>query len=82
MIGMHATTEIHYKEFEDHWECRQGFGMFGGQNMTDEQLDKINRDPFHAEFYDNYHFGKGSSKEEALENMKSEMGLMAESIWF
>ena len=80
---MYATTRIRTKKLEDGtFECRQGFGLFGSQNMTDSELNKLDRDPFHPEFYDNFHKGEGDTKEKTIENMKESIKSTSQSIWF
>lgn len=63
---------------KQHW-CRMAIAIMGSYNMTDEKLATIS--PFDPKFRDNYVEGKGSSKEEALTNMRTEMKVMSDSLW-
>lgn len=64
------------------YECRIGFALFGSANMDEEGFKAANYDPFHALFHDNYHVGKGTTPEEAIENMKKDAASLYESIWY
>ena len=81
-IGVSGTTPCHLVQLNDNkYEARMGFALMGATNMTEEQFKRVDYDPFHPEFYDNYAVGIGATEEEAIENMKEFLCEVGESLW-
>ena len=80
-IGLSDLTEVHVKEEDGKITARMGFSLFGSSNMTDEQLEACDYNPFHEDFFDNFVEGEGASKEEAIAVMKVNMKKISSSLW-
>ena len=81
-VGISGTTAVVCKQQPDgSWECRQAIALFGGTNMSDEQLAACNRDPFHPDFHDNFASGKGATREAAEAALRQDAQEMADSLW-
>lgn len=82
MMGMAATTKIITKQIEPgHWEARQGFSLMGNCNMPDHDIEMCGYDPFHPEWHDNFHSGKGDSEQAAIEALKQSATETGEAFW-
>jgi len=81
-VGVNGTTDVHVREKDGKFEARVGIALFGSTNMSDEQFDACDNNPFHEDFHDNYADGKGDTKEEAIENMKKDMTKISESLFY
>jgi len=80
-IGVAGTTPCHIQKTEEGYEARIGVALFGMSNFNKEDFERVNYNPFHDEFYDNYCSGKGQTEEEAIEELKADMKDMADSLW-
>lgn len=81
-IGLSGTTDCHVQKQDDgRYEARIGFAVFGQTNMSVSEFEQVDYNPFHARFYDNYSSGFGNTQDEAIANLKVEMGQTAESLW-
>jgi len=81
-IGVCGTTDCHVKKLDNgQFEARIGFSLMGTTNMDEEGFENCNYDPWHAEFYDNYASGHGSTKELAIEAMKKDLHGMGDSLF-
>jgi len=80
-VGVSGTTEVHVKEQDGVFEARVGIAIMGHVNMTEDQFEACQHNPFHEGFYDNYSQGFGATVEEAIEDMKKDMEDTAESLW-
>ena len=81
-IGINGTTPVVFKEINGGFEARVGFALFGATNMTEEQMDAADRDPFHPDWFDNFCRGVGHTKEEALKALEADYEKISQSIWF
>jgi hypothetical protein len=79
--GLAGTTPVRIKKTADGYEARCGIALFGSTNMTDEQFEACNSDPFHVDFRDNYCSGNGATEEEAIGALEQDFKEMHESIW-
>jgi len=77
MVG--AMTYI--RKTGDVYEARQAIAIFGDFQMKEKDLEKIEYDPFHDDFHDNFVSGKGDSEEAAIRAMKKDSEQMYESLW-
>ena len=66
------------KDGNMHW-CKMAIAIMCSYNMTDQEIATIS--PFDPKFHDNYVEGKGTTKDEALENMQKDMTAIADSLW-
>lgn len=73
--------EVFIEKTNDGYEARQAVALFGSFQMKEGDLEKINYNPFHKDFYDNYVIGEGSSEEEAIEELKVDYKELYESLW-
>jgi len=80
-VGIDGLTDVFVKEDEGVFTARMGFALFGNSNMSEEQLEACDYNPFHDDFYDNYVQGLGSSRDEAVDNMKKNMKGISDSLW-
>jgi hypothetical protein len=81
-VGISGITSVVCKQQSDgSWECRQAIALFGGSNMSDEQLAACNHDPFHPDFHDNFTWGKGATREAAETALRQNAMEMADSLW-
>jgi hypothetical protein len=81
-VGVVCTTRVHVKiQSDGKFEARCGFSLLGLTNMTDEEFETCNYDPFHENFFDNYAFGKGDSEEQARSKLKAELKSIADGLW-
>lgn len=60
--------------------CRAVISIMGSYNTSEEYRKK--HSPFEPKFKDNFVEGKGRTKEEALNNMKTDLEAFCEAIWF
>lgn len=63
-------------------EARMAIAIFGNFNMPEEELAKIDYNPFHPDFNDNYAKGVGSTEQEAIAEMRKDVSDIADSLWF
>jgi hypothetical protein len=62
-------------------EARQAVAFFGSFQMPESDLEKINYNPFHVDFDDNYVSGKGATREIAIQALHLDAKDMADSLW-
>lgn len=80
--GCSGTTPVWIRVDRDgSFEARVGFALMGMTNMEESEFEACGYNPFHPEFRDNYAIGKGSSEEEALADLESEMKKTGDSLW-
>ena len=80
-IGMNSTTPVVVKEIDGKFEARVGFMLFGSANMSEEQMDAADRDPFSDKWQDNFCRGTGATREEAIAALQKDYDSLYESIW-
>lgn len=81
-IGVSATTDVVIKKHSDsHYEARCGISLIGITNMTDDEFQRCNKNPFHTDFYDNYASGTGETENKAIDAMKVNLKSIADSFW-
>lgn len=81
-IGVSGTTECYVKSTAAGvYEARMGFSLIGHTNMTQEQFNACDCNPFHDEFHDNFAKGVGSSEEEAIASLKKDLKDIADRLW-
>mgnify|MGYP001586671138 FL=1 len=78
-IGVSGTTKVYVQQWETEFEARVGIALLGCTNMKDSELENAN--PFAQDFRDNYARGVGKTQEEALENLKKEVGRLSEMLF-
>lgn len=76
-----SGAQIFVNETSDGFEARQAVAIFGSYQMPEDELDKIQYNPFHNDFNDNYVSGCGSTKEAAIEALRADAKSMADSLW-
>lgn len=80
--GLAGTTPIHIKQTEDgKHEARMGFALFGSANLSEQEMKRLDYNPFHEEFYDNYASGIGDSEDAAIDALKADLESTYESMW-
>lgn len=77
--GVAGTTKVFVRKVGDKFVARVGIVILGSTNMKEGELAVSN--PFDPDFEDNYAEGIGVTQEAAIEDMKKDMGDIAESIW-
>jgi hypothetical protein len=81
-IGIAGTTPVHIKQHDDEsFEARCGFALMGATNMSEDEFSACDYNPFHDNFNDNYSIGFGVDEVSALEALKADMKLTADSLW-
>lgn len=79
-VGVSGTTKVFVKETSPgEFEARVGIALLGITNMEAEKLKDAN--PFDEDFHDNYAHGVGKTQQEAIEEMKKDIGKIADSLW-
>jgi hypothetical protein len=78
-IGVGGTTKVFVRKVGESYVARVGIAILGSTNM--KSADLVNANPFDESFKDNFAEGVGLTQEAALEDMKRDMGDIAESIW-
>ena len=76
-----SGAQIFVIETPEGFEARQAVAIFGSYQMSEEQLEQINYNPFHDDFHDNYVSGNGATKEAAIEALQADAKSMADSLW-
>ena len=81
-IGVAGTTPVHVKRLDDGtFKARCGIAIMGSTNMDEAGFEACGHNPFHEKFYDNFAEGDGSTQEEALAALKTDMRQTADSLW-
>jgi hypothetical protein len=80
-IGLNGTTPVVVTEIDGKFEARVGIALFGSTNMTEEQMDAADRNPFSDRWMDNFCRGTGATKEEAIAALEKDFDSLYESIW-
>lgn len=80
-IGVSETTSHRMKYDGEQYEVRVGIAILGMSDMNDDEMREARFDPFHENWHDNYASGKGSTKDEAVENMHKDIKEIADSLW-
>lgn len=81
-VGVSGTTPVHIKKHNDEkFEARCGIALIGTMNMTPEQYDACDHNPFHEKFNDNFCRGEGKTEAEAIENLKIDMHMLSNALW-
>lgn len=82
-VGVSGTTNVILREVtpEGKYIGKVGISILGHCNMTSQQLDACNRDPWHPNFFDNAVVGRGNTIEECLEDIRKQIREIADSIW-
>lgn len=78
-IGVAGTTKVFVRQVGDKHVARVGIAILGSTNMKEAELASAN--PFDESFEDNFAEGVGDTQEAALQDLKRDMGDIAESIW-
>lgn len=76
-----SGCEIFVEETPEGFEARMAVALLGHYQMSEEQLEAIAYNPFHADFDDNYASGKGETREAAIEALKVDLNQMARDLW-
>lgn len=79
-IGV-SGGKVFFKEIDGGFEARMAVALFGSYQMSDEELEAIDFNPYHPDFNDNDVSGIGKSKEEAVQAMQKNMSELADSLW-
>jgi hypothetical protein len=81
-IGVSGLTKVHKRLLLDgRVELRMGFALLGSSNMSKSELEAVQYNPYHENFYDNYVEGTGATEEEALDVLKDRMQRVQDSLW-
>lgn len=81
-IGLNQTTEVKYQKAADgRIGARCGIALFGSTNMTKQQMDSCDNNPFHPDWYDNIVRGFGATEEEAFAALQKDANELSESLW-
>lgn len=76
-----SGDKVFINETPDGFEARQAIAIFGSYQMSEADLEKIDYNPFHVDFHDNYVSGRGATKEAAIEALKADAKKIADSLW-
>lgn len=76
-----SGAKIYVNETPGGFEARQAVAFFGSYQMTEHELEKIEYNPFHADFHDNFASGCGATKEAAIEALRADAKSMSDSLW-
>lgn len=79
-IGL-SGAQVFIAETPNGFEARQAVALFGSFQMSEAELDKIQYNPFHDDFHDNFVTGTGPTKEAAIEALNVDAKNMANSLW-
>jgi hypothetical protein len=79
-IGL-SGAQVFVNETPDGFEARQAVAFFGSYQMPENELEKIQYNPFHSDFHDNFASGSGATKEAAIEALRADAKSMADSLW-
>jgi hypothetical protein len=77
-----AGAKTFIRRTGDIFESRQAVSIFGSYQMPEDELEKIDYNPFHEDFNDNCVKGKGSSEDAAIKAMEFDIKSLHESLWF
>jgi hypothetical protein len=58
-----------------------GIAIMGTSNMSEEQMEACDHNPFHEEFFDNYASGFGDTFEEAIDALKKDQQQITATLW-
>lgn len=78
-VGVAGTTKVFVRQVGESFVARVGIAILGSTNMKAADLASAN--PFDDSFQDNFAEGIGATQEAALQDLKRDMGDIAESIW-
>ncbi len=79
-IGL-SGAKVYVQESAEGFEARQAVAIFGSYQMLEAELERIQYNPFHVDFNDNFACGKGVTKEAALEALNADAKSMSDSLW-
>ncbi len=79
-IGL-SGAQVYIEEVDNQFEARQAVAIFGSYQMKESDLEEINYNPFHNNFYDNFVSGTGKTKEDAIAALKADAESMCDSLW-
>lgn len=80
-IGVSGAKTYSKKLPDGNVEVRMAISFFGNFNMSEQELERIDYNPFHPDFNDNYAKGVGETEEEALKEMQKDISDIADSLW-
>lgn len=76
-------AQPYVKQLDDKtFEARCAISLMGSYNMKEDELAKIQYNPFHPDFLDNFAQGLGITKEEALKAMDDDCRSISDSLWY
>ena len=61
---------VYIQKVDGGFEARQAVAFFGSFQMPEEELEKIDYNPFHEDFHDNFSRGIGKTEDEAIQALK------------
>lgn len=76
-----SGAQVYVQEAPGGFEARQAVAIFGSYQMPENELEKIQYNPFHDDFHDNFVSGCGATKEAAIEALRADAKSMADSLW-
>lgn len=76
-----SCGEVFVMETPEGFEARAVVALLGYYQMSEEELEAIAYNPFHADFDDNYAKGKGVTREAAIEALKADLTEMSNNLW-
>lgn len=78
-VGVAGTTRIVLKPVGDEWIARVGVAIMGCTNRPIDEL--ANADPFDPDFRDNFAQGRGKTKEEALQALRTAIADLSKGLF-